>query len=42
MPYESEKQRRYLHSQKPDVAKKFDKDIKAGKKKPVKKGGRKK
>lgn len=25
MPYESEKQRKYLHSQKPEVAAKFDK-----------------
>ena len=31
MPYKSEKQRKYLHSQKPEVAAKFDKDIKAKK-----------
>ena len=39
MPYKSEKQRKYLHAQKPEVAKRFDRDIKA-KKKPVRKGGR--
>lgn len=42
MPYASKKQSRYLHSQKPEVAKKFDRDIKAGKKKakPKKKGSK--
>lgn len=39
MPYASDKQRKYLHSQKPEVAKRFDKDIKAGKKSAPKKGG---
>lgn len=29
-PYKSEKQRKYLHSQKPEVAAKYDKDIKKG------------
>lgn len=42
MPYKSEKQRKYLHSQKPEVAAKFDKDIKAGKKKATPKKGKKK
>lgn len=42
MPYESDKQRAYLHAKKPKVAAKFDKDIKAGKKKPVKRGSKKK
>jgi len=41
MPYESDKQRAYLHAKKPKVAAKFDKDIKAGKKS-QRKGGRKK
>ena len=36
-PYKSEKQRKYLHSQKPEVAARFDKDIKAGKKGAAKK-----
>lgn len=31
MPYKSEKQRKYLHSQKPEVAAKFDRDIKSKK-----------
>lgn len=31
MPYKSEKQRKYLHAAKPEVARKFDKDIKRGK-----------
>lgn len=35
MPYKSEKQRRYLHSQKPEVAAKFDRDIKRSGKKAV-------
>lgn len=41
MPYASDKQRKYLHSQKPEVAAKMDRDIRAGKKKgtPPKKGG---
>ncbi len=39
MPYKSEKQRKYLKSQKPDVAKKFDKhEGKAAKKAAPKKG----
>lgn len=40
MPYASDKQRKYLHSQKPEVAAKFDKEIRAGKKKatPKKRG----
>lgn len=46
MPYKSEKQRKYLHSQKPEVAAKFDRDIKAGKtkgpQKRTKSGGKKK
>lgn len=44
MPYKSEKQRKYLHASKPEVAARYDKDIKAGRgsKKPVKKTGRKK
>jgi hypothetical protein len=42
MPYASDKQRKYLHSQKPEVAARFDRDIKAGKKKAVKKTTRKK
>lgn len=42
MPYESDRQRKYLHAMKPKVAAKFDKDIKAGKKKAAKKAGRKK
>jgi len=42
MPYASKKQSAYLHSQKPDVAAKFDKDIKAGNKKAIRKTGRKK
>lgn len=40
-PYKSEKQRKYLHSQKPEVAAKFDKDIKAGKKPAAKKAKKK-
>lgn len=32
MPYQSDKQRKYLHSQKPEVAARFDKDIRAKKK----------
>lgn len=40
MPYQSSKQRAYLKSQKPEVAKKFDKH--EPKKKPAKKAGRKK
>lgn len=44
MPYKSDKQRKYLHSQKPEVAARFDKDIKAKKKaapKAAKKRGKK-
>jgi hypothetical protein len=41
MPYKSAKQSRYLHSQKPEVAARFDADIKAGKKKAIKKGKKK-
>lgn len=42
MPYKSEKQRKYLHAAKPEVAKKFDKDIKkSGKKAVAKKKGKK-
>ena len=43
MPYASDKQRKYLHSQKPEVAARFDKDIKKGaaKKAASKKKGRK-
>lgn len=35
MPYESDKQRKYLHAKKPEVAARFDRDIK---KKAPKKG----
>lgn len=46
MPYASDKQRKYLHAKKPDVAARFDRDIKAGHKRAVKKtaakGGKKK
>src|SRR5689334_23244567 len=42
MPYASDKQRKYLHAKKPEVAARYDRDIKAGKKKTVpKKKGRK-
>lgn len=46
MPYKSEKQRKYLHSQKPEVAKKFDKHGTKGRALPAKtakpiKGGNK-
>lgn len=44
MPYKSDKQRKYLHSQKPEVAARFDKDIRAKKKaapKAAKKRGKK-
>lgn len=41
MPYKSAKQSRYLHSQKPEVAARFDRDIKAGKKPAVKKTAKK-
>lgn len=37
MPYKSAKQSRYLHSQKPEVAARFDRDIKAGKKPAIQK-----
>jgi hypothetical protein len=37
IPYKSAKQRAYLHSQKPEVAAKFDRDIKKTKKKAAKK-----
>lgn len=33
MPYASNKQRKYLHAAKSEVAAKFDRDIKAGKSK---------
>lgn len=42
MPYESDKQRKYLHAKKPKVAARFDRDIKARKSKGRPKGGRKK
>lgn len=42
MPYASDKQRKYLHAKKPEVAARFDRDIKAGKKKTAKKTRRKK
>lgn len=40
MPYASDKQRKYLHAKKPEVAARFDRDIKVGKKKskPTKRG----
>lgn len=41
MPYKSPKQSRYLHSQKPEVAKKFDRDIRKGVKSKPKKRGKK-
>lgn len=43
MPYESDKQRRYMYSQKPSVAKKYEKEGKAYvKKKAAPKKGKKK
>lgn len=42
MPYKSDKQRRYLHAAKPEVAARFDRDIKAGKKKTAPRKGKKK
>jgi hypothetical protein len=41
MPFKSEKQRKYLYSQHPEVAKKFAKEAKAGKKSSSSKGGKK-
>ncbi len=38
VPYKSEKQRKFLNAKKPEVAAKFNKDIKAGKGSPPKKG----
>jgi len=37
MPFKSEKQRKFLYSQKPDVAKKFEMHTPKGKKLPKKK-----
>lgn len=41
MPYASEKQRKYLHSQKPEVAARFDREIKGSGKKAVKRAAKK-
>jgi len=42
MPYKSAKQMRYLHSQKPEVAARFDADIKASGKPAIQKKAAKK
>lgn len=40
MPYKSDKQRRYLHAKEPEVAEKFDEEIRKGRKSSKRKASR--
>lgn len=42
MPYKSEKQRRFMHAEHPEIAKRWDEEEKKAKEHKKKKGGKKK